>query len=136
MSVKFIAVLAIGLGVGMAGGLAIVLHDRWGAGINMLRKILITIPFALLALAMISVPIILQKTIGESAEAHVARFGYGGLEIRGTRIPCAGGFDVGFLVRYQTADRKTEGLGRVCRGLSGGWTWYPSTDTMVAADPP
>ena len=108
MSFKFIAVLAIGLGVGMAGGVAIVLHDRWGAGINMLRKILITIPFALLALAMISVPIILQKTIGESAEAHVARFGYGGLEIRGTRIPCAGGFDVGF---GAVPDRRPENRG-------------------------
>ena len=136
MSFQLIVVIAIGLGVGMAGGLAIVLNDRWGAGVNMLRKILITAPVALIAMGVISAPIILQKTMGESAEAHVARFGYFGSEIRGTRIPCAGMFDVGFLVRYQTADRQTDGLGRVCRGLSGGWTWYPSTDAMVAADPP
>lgn len=136
MSFKLLAVIAIGFGMGMAGGLAILLHDRWGVGVNMLRKILIAVPFALIVLAVISVPIILQKTMGESAEAHVARFGYHGVEIRGARLPCAGTFDVGFLVRYQSADRQSEGLGRVCRGWSGGWTWYPSTDAMVAADPP
>jgi hypothetical protein len=136
VSFKLIVVIAIGFGVGMAGGLAIVLHDRWRFGATMLRKILIAVPFALIALAVISVPIILQKTMGESAEAHVARFGYHDFKIRGTRMPCAALFDVGFLVRYQTADRQPEDLGRVCRGLSGGWTWYPSTNTMVAADPP
>jgi hypothetical protein len=52
-------------------------------------------------------------------------------EIRGTRMPCVGWLDSGFIVSYRLGNEQSDRTGRICKSIGEEWAWYPDTNNLA-----
>lgn len=81
------------------------------------------------ALAAIAIAAILtlRALLVDSAESYLKTLGDKTVTLIGTRMPCMGYFDVGFIVYYRQPRVDVPSIGRICRPImSPDWVFYPN----------
>ena len=93
----------------------------------MIRTRITLILGALATIAIIAVSLTLHALLATSAESYLKTVADNTISLRGTRIPCMGYFDVGFIVFYRRPRVNVPfAAGRICRPImSPDWVFYP-----------
>jgi hypothetical protein len=93
----------------------------------MTRQHLLFVLIGLVALAALIGAWSLRRPFLDAARADLERRGLHWFDILGTRIPCAGPFDLGVSVVFRNSPDGEVIGGRLCRPAdrSSAWTWYP-----------
>lgn len=100
----------------------------------MWKKAAIILLAASIAIPVISTPLVIERLTWPEAKSIIENHGGRKLEIYGIKLPCAHVLDFGYVVYYRL--ESGDNVGRICRSIFGGeWTWYPSTNAMIAEKP-